>query len=191
MRTTKGGFTLIELLVVIAIIAILVALSASGMRNDPAVSLGHAGDKVVLLAQQARQIAKAHRSLTALALVTNSNNEDWDYRLMGILEILPGESAWRMISRWESLPAGVSIDPTESVPFAQSPSPKIPFPSLKRSGVSIPSSSYVCQIFLPSGQLLQQSPIPSICLRMTNGNTANFYKVILSSTTGTIVVERP
>ncbi len=191
MRKACTGFTLIELLTVIAVMTILMTLSVRGLRNDLSIQLSHAGDQVSQLAHQAKQLAKTHRSLTALFVVTNSGDPEKDYRLMGILEILPGDNQWRMVSRWETLPEGIKIDPDRSEAFDQSPAPKVAFSVLKRGTQTIPASNYICQIFLPSGELLQSSPAPSIYLHLAHGQGDDFFRVVFSNTTGNAFIERP
>jgi len=191
MRNARAGFTLVELLAVIAVITILITLSVRGLRNDFSMQLSNAGDQVTQLAHQAKQLARAHRSLTAFFVVRDAGDPDKDCRLMGILEMLPGASQWRMVSRWEALPVSIRIDPDKSDGLDQSPAPKVAFPTLTRGTQTIPASKYICQVFLPSGELLQSAPAPSIYLYIAHGKSDNFYRVVLSNATGNSFIERP
>lgn len=204
------AFSLVELLTVVAIISIMATMATLTISgNSNATQLSSAGNTVVDLANQARQNSITQNALTALVLVNNSGRDEWDNRLIAILELKPGATTWSMVSRWQLLPSGVIIDPQQSTAFTStSPAIGTALGALKFQGVTLASGTYVYQVFLPEGRLLSatenQMP-PNLCLvggimknssakyltTQQGGVPVNYYNVTINMYTGIPNVGRP
>lgn len=191
-KRANSGFTLIELLVVVAVMLILIGLSLTGFGGARAYQLTGAGNQVIDLANQARQLAKARNSMIALVVVTQSNKPEWDYRSYALMELSAQSPTWRQISKWESIPEGIVIDKDKSVSFlGNSPELSIAAPALQRGEVKLKADSYAYQVFLPDGRLLKMASPPALFLRAAQGDNHNHYKIIFNNNTGIPLIERP
>jgi prepilin-type N-terminal cleavage/methylation domain-containing protein len=211
------AFSLIELLIVLAIFSILAVLTMPSVVGVTASGkITEAGNLVAGVTNAARENSIAHGALTALVMVNNSGNPNWDGRLFIALQMetsSAGQSSWVPVSKWETLPAGMVIDPapnSEQTPFiSQAPTLSVPLPALSYQGASIPASAYVCQVFLPNGSLMSSSsttpkpPVLRVVAGEVKGETAsyvgpqsggaplNYYNITILPYTGLIKVTRP
>jgi len=189
MRTRKtvafhsnGGFSLVEILSVIAIVGILAAASLGSLGTSMAHQLNSGGNKVVSLVNLARQDSIAKHTMTALILLTGTNQADVDNRVFVIVDFDPITSTWRQVTKWESLPSGLVVDNAATTkPLLNAP---VTFPTLTYLGQSIEPSSYACQVFLPRGQLLlTPAGLPPL-LRVVSGSNQNGTVVYTSGAKG-------
>ena len=210
----SGGFSLVELLTVLGIMAILVTFGLSSMGSSTAHQLNTGGNRVVNLVNQARQNSITKHTMTALILLTGTNQAAVDNRFFVIEEFNPVTSTWQQISKWESLPPGVVVDNAATNPSTDTfitsvPSLNAPaaFPTVTYMGLSIPPTGYACQVFLPRGQLLSTATTLPPVLRLVSGTdnngaiiyTAgsrgatlnNYYDVIINPYTGIPKINRP
>ena len=189
--------------------------SLRGTGGAAAVAVG--GNRLVGLANQARQNSMTKNVLTALVLVTNqATPSEGDYRAAALLEYDAADASpsWKQISRWEILPTGVVIDPdTANSTFlsgnnnnsnnspATAPLPtKLPG---KFRGADI--ASYAARVFLPNGGLYNPSTSATIQLvegfvnggnvKLTHcasgGSAADYYNIAIVGVTGRSKIERP
>jgi len=181
----RKGFTLVELLLVIALIVMLTALTLPGIKSiHSAGHLNNAGNLVSDVINQARQMARARNSLVLLIIAEDSSGA---LNQLTLCERSAEATSWKQILRWETLPAGIAIDPAKSQLTALSPTPSPP--TLKRGAGEISPEDYSYQVFLPDGRLLANAN-PVLYLASANAS-ANFYRIVINSSTGVPIIERP
>jgi len=207
---SRAAFSLTEIMVVLAIMAIMTSFalpSFVGLISSR--GLAASGDLVVDLANQARQNSIAHNAMTALVLVRNSGNANWDNRLFIILQMTAANTgttpSWTPVTKWEMLPPNTVVDPNQSATFvSQLPTVSPAPPTLTYLGTPVSTSAVCYQIFLPTGGLLLPTgttPTPPL-LHLVNGvsngsgvtsrGSANeFYEVTINPYTGLTKVYRP
>ncbi|MEZ0298524.1 MAG: Tfp pilus assembly protein FimT/FimU [Candidatus Methylacidiphilales bacterium] len=207
MKNSRSAFTLTELLVVITIITIMTSfgmVSYQSLTKSRNLTLG--GNLVVDLVNQARQNSISRNVMTALVMVNNSPNQEWNNRLFVLLELRQNDTEWKYASMWHMLPTGVLVEPFASENFTSSPSAllAISTPSLKFGGTTLASEAYVYQVFLSDGRLLGDK-IPKLHLvqgTMSNGaiqytsaqqgsTPLNYYEITLNNCTGIPKIDRP
>ena len=171
--------------------------------------LAASGDLVVDLANQARQNSISRNAMTALVLVRNSGNPNWDNRLFITLQMSAANTgttpSWTPVTKWEMLPAGTVVDPSQSSTFvSQLPTVSPAPPTLTYLGTPVSASAVCYQIFLPSGGLLLPAgttPTPPL-LHLINGisngtgvtahgTATDYYEVTINPYTGLTKVYRP
>ncbi len=192
-RRRSWGFTLVELLLVISIISVLIALvvpsigSMSGSRN-----LATGGSLLRDMVNMARQTARSHNSVTMLVGIIDGDTDA--NKTFALME--RRENIWKQISKWERMPEGIALDPTESAIFVASAddTTTVARPTLKRHGADIPPGKYGFALFLPGGRLLSGSPEPPVLFlkqEKDGADPANAYKIIINPATGIPLVKRP
>lgn len=200
------AFSMLELLIVIGIMAVMVSALIPAMGGINGRKLATSGNLVVDLARQARQNSLANGSMTALVLVNNSAESEWNGRLLTIMEFKPGSTSWSQLTKWEMLPKGVLVDSTQSTDFLAVPATTPALPSLTFSGKAISSGQYVYQVFLSDGRILPSGGNPPALrlvegvmngtnLRYTSALSGavprNYYHITLNAYTGLPKVDRP
>lgn len=205
-----------ELLVVIAIMTIMAAIGISALGTTSAQKLNSAGNEVADLVNQARQNAISKDKMTALVVVSGTNNTDVDYRVLVIWEYDPANNAWQQASKWITLPEGTTIDPTPDATTAffgnspgSSPTPaSAALPAMKYLSNDVTPRMYV--IFLPGGQIIQQAQLSTPVLRVVggkwngdgtvtyipnqknaDGDPINYYDIYINNYTGMAKIGRP
>lgn len=198
---SRKAFSLAELLVVMALMTLLAGMIAPAMNLAKSRNLNIAGNHVADLVQQARQNSMAKNVMTALVFVNNSANPDWNGRLVVLLEL--SGNTWKPVTRWMQLPAGVTVDFSESASFFAStpniaPSPTLP--PYERNTIAIAQCGY--QIFAPGGRLLTTGITnpTSPLLRLVEGsndgqqvvkqNSGNYYDIVINRFTGIPKIDR-
>jgi len=180
-RCPHRGFSLVELLSVIAVISVMVTASLPAISSiSKARRLSTAGNLVYDLSSQARQNAMSRNAMTALVL----NKSTGSFILM---ELLPGKSTWSPISRWYDLPEGIAVDEEASGSFMSSPGLAYPLGNLTRGKNAVSEAECVYQVFLPRGQLVQNSGETPPILQLVekySGGKSNYYKVFINQFTG-------
>ena len=211
----RRAFTLIELTAAIALMLFLSTFAVFSLRGTGgAAALAVGGNRLVGLANQARQNSMTKNVLTALVLVTGQTTpSQGDYRAAALLEYDAAEAkpVWKQISRWETLPTGVVIDNDPSgstflssninISPATAPLPaKLPG---KFRGSDI--ANYAARVFLPNGGLYNPSTSATIQLvegfvnggsvKLTHcssgGSAADYYNIAIVGVTGRSKIERP
>lgn len=187
-RIDSKAFTLVELLAVIAVISILIVITAGAVRSSTDRQLVNAGNLVVDLATTASSIAKGKNALTALVIVTDAEQAADSLRLLTILERRIGEP-WRQISKWERLPEGIVIDPSEDKSSFFASLSELPDPA---PGEVKGATAYAFQIFLPDGRMLTPSN-PSLFLKaaIAGETPSNYYQITFNHNTGVPMIRRP
>ena len=207
-----NGFTMIELMTVLALLMCLSTFTVISLRGTGgAAALTVGGNRIVGLVSQARQNSMTRNVMTALVLVTGqASPSQGDYRAAALLEYNAAEAspAWKQISQWEILPAGVVIDADSTflsgntnVSPAQAPLPTT-LPA-KFRGAAI--ANYAARVFLPNGGLYNPATSSKIQLVegavngnsvtlthcVTGGSAADFYNIAIVGITGRSKIERP
>ena len=216
LTVRRNGFSLMELLTVIAVMSILAALGLSAIKGNGQLDAG--GNRVVDLINQARQNSISKGVMTALILVTSTNNSTIDNRLWVIMdyENVAGTWQWQQVSKWELLPGGVVVDSSAATyadgttqnfasyfSSANMPKPTQAPTAISYQGTSITPGTYV--VFLPGGRIYDPT-LPPPVFRVTNGSVnsgavaytnmsagkpANYYDVTINVYTGLPKVDRP
>lgn len=207
-----GAFTLIELMAAITLLLFLSTFTVFSLRGTGgAAALAVGGNRLVGLANQARQNSMTKNVLTALVLVTGqATPSQGDYRAAALLEFDAADASpsWKQISRWEILPTGVVIDNDSSTflsgsnntPATAPLPPKLPG---KFRGTDI--ANYAARVFLPNGGLYNPSTSATIQLvegfvnggsvKLTHcasgGSAADYYNIAIVGVTGRSKIERP
>jgi type II secretory pathway pseudopilin PulG len=219
------GFSLTELLVVAAIAIALMAFLIPAFRTvGQARKLDAAGTLMANLCDAARENSMSKNGMTALVVLTPADTT-LKNRVVGILELqsptngtTTSSSNWKVISKWESLPEGVVIDPvpdtttgytfsfldaTATTPIAGVPTPTLP--GQIRYGVT-PVSAYKYIVFLPGGSLLSGSSaqarlvegyfptgsdLPTRTHLNAVGQPANYFNITVLAVTGRSKLDRP
>ena len=172
----SAAFSLLELFVVMAVIALIIGIgmpavvSLSKSRN-----LTSGGNRVMGLAQQARQNSVAKNSLTALVLASQVEDARFNLRLFCLMELAPGAIQWTALSPWEILPDGVAADSgSGSATFFQSPKVTPAIQNLRFQGKAVLGVVY--QIFNPDGSLYVGSngqPVTPPIVKLVQGTIAS------------------
>lgn len=198
----RAGFSLVELLTVIGIISILSVFAAgefAGGGSSTRVTNG--GNLIVDLATQARQNSMAKGVMTALVMAKTVGTADSSYRSFALAEKGPGDTAWKPLTRWTTLPEGIAVDPIKSDSFITQKPALTPAPNNlpPLGGVSPNANDCAYQVFLSNGNLsvngVSSSPLlqPSLHLveKIRGTDSKNYYKVSINLLTGTPATERP
>lgn len=204
------GFTLLEVLLVLAIIAIVIGLTAPlASQLGKSKSLTNAGNRLADLLAAARQNSMTKNCLTVLLVPAGS--DQWNSCILYQLRprsdgSAPASTDWEPASKWENLPAGVTISETTFVAETESASLPAPLPSIRYGDVPIGQYRFVA--FMPRGVLypktVPQGGNPSLSVvagtrsggrvilqsAAQNGTAANIYKIIVLSSTGITKIER-
>ncbi|MFA7343359.1 MAG: prepilin-type N-terminal cleavage/methylation domain-containing protein [Terrimicrobiaceae bacterium] len=209
---TSGGFTLIEMLSVMAVMAVMLGLLTSAV-NRGSTALVAGGAKVAALVSLAQQRAVSKNTLTALVLLCDQGTPD-DYRAFAVVEYNAGRG-WTPVTKWESLPVGVAVEPGATCTFLANSPQTFPFlagpptqqnPPLAYGGAQVKSQAgYAARIFQPNGGL-QNSQAPAT-IRLVEGviqndrvvytrangqgGPSNFYDITILGVTGATKVSRP
>ena len=204
------AFTLLELLFVCAIIGMMIALAAPiAGQLGKSKSLTGAGNHMADLMASARQNSMTKNCLTVLLIPAGATQ--WDSCILYQLRPKPDGSApvsgdWEPVSKWETLPSGVTIEASTFVTEAQSASLPAPLPTIRRGNATIGEYRFVT--FMPRGILypktIPQGGNPYLSLAAgsrasgqlilqgaaKNGAAVNTYKIIVLSSTGITKIER-
>lgn len=210
----QQGFTLVELLVVMALIVLMASLAVPALNSvTKANSLTNGGNLVASLVEQARQHSMSANVMTALVLITGSNNGEGDYRAFTLLDYNAEDATpqWKQVAKWEYLPTGVVVDKNSPdctflsnsanpLPFTSSSDP---VPPVNYHGQSV--ANYAARVFLPNGGL--SNPISAAKIQLvegvvqggalvythpgSSGTAANYYRVAIIGATGRGKIERP
>lgn len=177
------AFSLIELLVVIGILGILAVIALPAIGNlSGANKLTTSGNKAVDLVNQTRQVARAQNALAVFTIYSSPTNA-----AMASFAYPLGGTNWAQTGRWEALPEGIGFHLSAST---LSPPPAQPAGFPTRTGTQL--SDYSTITFLPDGRPLTSSTTnPVIVLTNSSGGSANSYKIIVNSATGTPIIQRP
>ncbi len=195
----SGGFSLLELVAVVAIAATFAAVSLPSLNNlNQGNSVTIAGNQLVDIANQARQNAMTQNSMTALVIVTASNDPALDYKAYCLMECKPGSNTWTPATKWQSLPSGVKFDRgAKSASFLDN-TPMMPptLENVSHNGRAISSGAYGYQVFLPNGSMASGgnpaiAAPPTLNIVSERGNAGNYYQIIFNQFTGTPKALRP
>lgn len=203
-RKLQKAFTIIELLTVIGIIFLLAGLAFPALRATGGKNLTEGGNLVADLANQARQNASAKGAMTALVLLKNTSDAQYNNRALVLVEKTVGATTWKPITRWNKLPEGVVVDATGSADFIDQIPNVGSTPDLPSfAGRTVNASDCAYQVFLPGGNLAPASVVsqPPPVLRLVEGtsdaggphprNSQNYYDVVINLFTGIPKVDRP
>jgi len=197
-KRSVRAFSLVELLTVVAIIGLLGALSTGAFSALGSNRVTEGGNLLSDLINQARQNSQAKRVMTALVMVTQAPSGNYNYRTFVLMEKDEGATQWNPITKWNYLPDGIVVDQSKSTVFvSQTPllNPSVNVPPI--AGMTLPSSDYAYQVFLPDGSLSVfgiSNPQPPLLwvLEQTKGtNAQNYYGLSLNTLTGIPIIERP
>lgn len=200
-----AGFSLTELLAVLGIIGSLLCISLPALRLNTSHNLAATGNRLTTLIQFARQNAMTKNALTAVVLMTSAQT-DADYRAVTLLEWNP-ELGWKQLTGWELFPNGIVVDKEAAqCSFIQHSQAQLPHAEqLTLIYHGKPIDHYACRVFSPSGGLTDENVAAEIPLvegqvrngelillhRDSQGNPANYYRVVVIPGSGRTVIERP
>jgi len=214
----KSGFSLVELLVVVGVMSLLITVTMVNMQGfSKSGNLTSAGNLLVDMANQARQLATTKNAPTALVVITTSSldigktaaDTKVALKTFCIMQYLPTTtstlSQWQMVTRWQSLPASISIDnkavdttsflSTGTVTTTTTLSPT----HLGKTYTSNPAGANVIvyQLFNPEGGIDTGGNVKRLRLvQDVNGvpdpdsNPKNFYDIVFNPYTGSTKVFR-
>lgn len=212
----KSGFSMVELLVVIGVMSLLVTVTMVNMQGfNKSGNLTSAGNLLVDMANQARQLATTKNAPTALVIITTSSldigktaaDTKVAYKTFCIMQYLPPtptstNSQWVMATRWQSLPASVAIDnstvdttsflSTGTVTTTTTLSPT----HLGKTYTSNPAGANVIafQLFNPEGGMDTSGNVKRLRLisekKNPNETSPNFYDIVFNPYTGSTKVFR-
>lgn len=212
----KSGFSMVELLVVIGVMSLLVTVTMVNMQGfNKSGNLTSAGNLLVDMANQARQLATTKNAPTALVVITSASVDSgkgatdtkvalktfclMQYVLPTVTSTTP---VWQMVTRWQSLPASVSFDSTgatsDATKFLYSATLSTGTLSAKHLGKSYSNTStgdkLSFQIFTPEGGLDTGGSIKRLRLisekKGTGDTSPNFYDIVFNPYTGSTKVFR-
>lgn len=210
-RRAKAAFSMAELLVVVGIMSILVAVSVTNIQGlSKGGNITMAGNMLADLGSQARQHAIATGRRTALVVVKSSTKDTNDpikpkiaLRTFCVMDYDPTDTdkPWKMVTRWMSLPVGVTIANTsESASFLNNTPAVSDFTRINQTakylGEAYTLTALGCQVFLPDGSM-EPTSISSVDprkLRVASvqaDQANNYYDIIFNAYTGTVKVVRP
>lgn len=199
----EKAFSLTELLVVMAIVTLLAGIVAPAMNLVKSRNLTSAGNQVADFVQQARQNSMAKKVMTALVVVNNSPNAEWNGRLVVLMEF--SGNAWKPITKWTLLPTGIMVDLSGSASFFSaasmpSVSPQVAPPPYAGNNIGIAQCGF--QVFAPGGRLFTTgianpgSPLLRLVEGSANGqqvvssNPENYYDIVINRFTGIPKIDR-
>lgn len=224
----KDGFTLVELLMVLSIMAVISTFAVTAMNTMGNSSRLDSGGRLVSnLVTIARSEAINQRTLVQLRIVTTNQGGSDDlaahYRKMSLwkLDQSQAQPTYVQFTPWETLPAGIIIDPSSDPATSASPayafattpgtyflnSGALNNSSSSGNGVTVGNGTYnyTWIEFSPTGSttfpagysttylLLTEGFIPSQSGSpiYTHNRHANWFQVSINSLTGTSKVVRP
>jgi hypothetical protein len=139
------------------------------------------------------------------ALVMTDQGATGDYRAVALLEYNAEDAApqWKLITKWENLPAGVLVDAASS--FLSTAGGALPFVAPVLNYRGNPVSNYASRVFLPKGGLSTPADPAQIKLvegivqggsvtytrPAPGGGAANFYTIAIVGATGRTKIVRP
>ena len=232
LRRPASAFTRIELMVVIGIVALLVGLTVPVVTSLSKAGGVNAGGRLISnLLTVARSDAINQRTRVQLRVVTkwvNNGTEDVSaaYRKMSVWRLDPAKQAqtsppadlYTQVSKWETLPTGIIIDPspdpsqaTPPYTFEPSTSPKYPGtyfldPDLNNTTANVTIGTAVVDFvwiqFDPSGAanfpgkgfaLVTEGYIPAAGSKVvyTQAGHPNWIATSVTGVTGRILTIRP
>lgn len=210
----KSGFSMVELLVVIGVMSLLVTVTMVNMQGfNKSGNLTSAGNLLVDMANQARQLATTKNAPAALVVITTSSldigktaaDTKIAYKTFCIMQYLPTatSSQWQMATRWLSLPASVTIDNSglsDTVSFLKSPTltttTTLSPTHLGKVYTSSTASANIIafQLFNPDGGMdTGTGTIKRLRLvseKKGNETSPNFYDIVFNPYTGSTKVFR-
>lgn len=213
----NSGFSLVELLVVIGVMSLLVTVTMVNMQGfNKSGNLTAAGNQLVDMANQARQLATTKNVNTALVIISKATTADSGKNITEnkvalktfcLMQYLPTatSSQWQMVTRWQSLPASVTIDNSDATidvtQFLYSPTLStgtLSAKHLSKPYTSSPSDGNLLafQVFTPEGSMETGGNIKRLKLVPDKNGVAdtsgdNFYEIVFNPYTGSTKVFRP
>jgi prepilin-type N-terminal cleavage/methylation domain-containing protein len=209
------GYSLIELLAVMAILSALAGLTVGSLSPVKANALTAGGNQIADLLASARENSISRHAFTAVVIKSAGDARYSAHCLFELTRNDDGNFAdWKMLAPWRLLPDGIRFDNSESSNFLTIANSRkgIAKEELPRSisfhgkPIDLTSTSDVrVQIFQPDGTLAGEKLLrlrlveaaedtgPGIIYtgrRLTDGQPASYYDIVILRETGRQKVER-
>jgi prepilin-type N-terminal cleavage/methylation domain-containing protein len=216
LHAAQRGYSLVELLAVMAILSALAGLTVGSLSPVKANALTAGGNQITDLLTSARQNSISRHAFTAVVIKSTGDARYSAYCLFELTRNDDGAfGAWKMQAPWRSLPEGVRFDPDAPViapatNFLDTVGRPLPSPlpnavQFRGKAVNLTTDA-AYQIFAPDGTLTRGEPVrlrlvegaenlagPGIIYtgrKVTSGQPANYYDIVILRDTGQAKVER-
>lgn len=170
------AYSLVEVLVVVGIIAVLSVTGVSVVGTTGGRKVDAGATKVSTYALAAREAAVNGNTVSALVIRTLEGAEESALRAMAVFKLVPRSDGappetgdWEQVSRWETLPTGIVIDPDPSNHLLNDALTSFS-PSLPASVQQLGGGPFRVVFFRPDGSVINsRTPV----LRVIEGSISN------------------
>lgn len=201
----SSAFSLIELLTVVGLMGLMMTVAMPALSSlSKSSSLTNAGDLLWGQLNLARQNSISRNVLTAAVILKSDASSGC--RTVALFQYPSGpdrSGGWAQISKWETIPEGVVVDPASSF-FTERPAFAPALDSVAYRGRSVAEENLAVQVFSPTGALVGAAGAPTIEIvegslaggdainrtRRAGGASANCYRITIINSTGRLKTER-